>query len=233
MICLVSALLLSACAEWDLIGRGSVEAFERVLYAGERLTGLDVVVSDSEWSHIIYMPDNITTFGWSREPEGYFSLSMAFDGAPFVEAGLNTNELPSDIVAMLMPSLIEGSAPIFTIIVSTGLDDITSEYKGKGEGTSIAAFEQVLYHHPEIIGYHDAGHHYMLHFGDTGNMLMFARDVTTQAAGMMFMLNPQPFIDAGADVNNIDGWAYGPRETMNSRGQTVTEYFLVKTFDLR
>ena len=228
LICLVLTLFLTACAEWDLIGRGAVEAFDRIINTEQRHVASST--SNHSWRWFIAMPDGSASFGWGRETQSYFDsfeLSLTFDGQPFIEAGLDGDKLEEGIHLFnrddwggILLTANLGTAG------STEVSDINSPIP-------IRAFEQLIHANPEILAYHDTGHHYMLHLGDSGHMIMFARDVTTQEAGFVFMLNPQPFIDAGTDVHNIAGWSYEERETMTMRGSTLAQYFLVKTFDLK
>ncbi|MCL2566357.1 MAG: hypothetical protein FWE24_11230 [Defluviitaleaceae bacterium] len=158
-----------------------------------------------------------TDIGWVLNmPDGNASLSLDRDGS--------TSRISFQEYTV---RLIDGNV----LWMGASFEFNTTEYET--EMTPLTIFKQILHYRPEFIGYHDTGHHYMLHFGDSGNMLMFARDIASQEAGVVFMLNPEQFIEAGVDVHNIDGWHFGPHETMTIRGQTVTRDFLVKTFDLR
>ena len=234
VISLAVMLLLTACASWDLIGIGAVEAFDRVINSE------NVEIEETRTGWVLHMSDYSTAFYWSQEfgsanddDGGIFDIAITFDARPFINAMLDGHNfsiprLPADMITFTILSELEF---LFTINVGVKLGDRVPEYER--EKTPLMSFEQILRHRPELIGYHDAGHHYMLHFGDTGNMLMFARDIAAQESGVVFMLNPEPFIEAGVDVHNIEGWKFGSHETMTIRGQNVMRYFLVKSFDLR
>ena len=238
MICLLLIIFLTSCAEWDLIGRGSVEAFERVLDASqgrvfERGENLG-------WILLMSLRDeSAPSFSWrsdfsSEGPEFLFDVGISIPMRPFIDAGFDISSFYQTYTGLWTAGAIHGE--INTLTIGANFGERTPELDNTAthdEATPLASFQQMLRFRPEIISYHDTGHHYMLHLGDSGNMIMFARDIDTNPAGMVFMLNPQPFTDAGADVHNIEGWHYGPHETMTIRGQRVTRYFLTKTFDLR
>ncbi|MCL2072248.1 MAG: hypothetical protein FWH07_08510, partial [Oscillospiraceae bacterium] len=72
-----------------------------------------------------------------------------------------------------------------------------------------------------------------IEFGN-GDSFEWARDMTTnqtndtpQDKDIVFALNPQPLIDAGVDVENIEGWSY---VTLQMMGESIPK--LVKAFDL-
>jgi len=216
-IFLAAALFLTSCASWDLLGIGAAEAFERVM------EDADEVWDEEEETFLgwqLYMP-GADTFLFLYGDYWPLDIALAVDYRPFRDAGFAGFRHIEDGIISPYGHIWIGAS--FEIDAAGQTDEMTPR----------AAFEQILSYRPELIAYHDTGHHYMLHFGDSGHMIMFARDISTQEAGMVFMLNPQPFINAGVDVRNVSGWHFGPHETMTIRGQNVTMDFLVKTFDLR
>lgn len=66
----------------------------------------------------------------------------------------------------------------------------------------------------EKIGYHGEMDHYNIDFGG-GNMFEWAKDIAANDKDIVFVLNPGPFIAAGVDVNNIEGWAFAKVKTMD------------------
>ena len=250
--CLAVMLLLTSCAqlnwEMDLIGRGAVEAFERVINS----ENVDVVVEEAgrrmelgsiargrwSWSWRIYMPDETTLFflrdiafdserwvdpwfGTVAQYYNAFYFVVIFDPQPFIEAGLEEERFFCHSVNLIDNELRK--------LANT----VGGKPRYNEEITPIDAFEQLIRYTGTSLSfsYHDTGHHYMLRFGNY-NMLMFARDTTAQEDGIVLMLDPEPFIRAGVDVHNVAGWDFGPHEVMTARGKSTRD-FLVKTFDLR
>ena len=215
MICVLASFMLAGCQDLDIIGNSSVVAFDALINSSPSVAADDV---NGGWK--LTMPDDSTSFFWSSDfsKSKVHDVAIIFDPEPFINAGLDITKLPADMV--LGDALITGNnytdeAPVY-----------------KGEITPIASYEQILLLKPEMIGYHDTAHHYMLHFGN-GNMIMFARDIDTNEKGIVFMLNPEPFINSGVDINNVEGWDYGSYETMTTDGKKIMVERFVKSFDLR
>ncbi|MDR1101588.1 MAG: hypothetical protein LBL34_04470 [Clostridiales bacterium] len=90
----------------------------------------------------------------------------------------------------------------------------------------------------ENIGYHTAMDHYNIDLGD-GNLFEWAKDVQTngttgenQDKDVVFVLNPEPFIAAGVDPNNVDGWAYA-QVSVDINGTPTDIWKFLRPFDIR
>lgn len=81
-----------------------------------------------------------------------------------------------------------------------------------------------------ILGFHSAMGHFNIVFENKG-AFEWAQDILTNDKDIVFSLNPEPFQEAGADVEHIAGWVLGEVE-MHENGKKVNELKLLKAFDL-
>lgn len=215
----IAALLLSAtaCSQLDVIGKGSITAFDAVLKAIPDQVEADEM--NVGWS--LSAPDGTARFiwseDWSRSP--LHDVMLELDATPFLEAGLDPDKLPEDYVYyedMLM--------------VGTKLGDNALTYSGTP--TPLAAYEQIVNLKRDNIGYHASLDHYGVNLGD-GNMFEWAKDMSTNDKDIVFVLNPQPFIEAGVNPDQVEGWVFAKVETMDDNGKTIEVDKLLKPFDLQ
>jgi hypothetical protein len=212
---LVTAFTLTACKQLDVIGNTSTASFQEVLKAIP-----DNITEDEQnggWS--IKAPDNSVRFIWSKD----FSFSktydvmLEFDAKPFIDAGLDVNQLPNGMVT-------DGK-----IILGTNLGDEAFTYAE--EAAPIDSYEKIVELRRDSVQYHGA----MDHFGvnlDNGNLFEWAKDMSKNDKDIVFVLNPQVFIDAGVDPAKVEGWALAKVETMDMKGKTIEVDKFVKPFDL-
>ncbi|MBN2876335.1 MAG: hypothetical protein JXL85_01655, partial [Bacilli bacterium] len=83
----------------------------------------------------------------------------------------------------------------------------------------------------DLVGYHAALDHYGLSLQD-GNVFEWAADVNTNDKDIVFVLNPQTLIDAGANVEAVEAWIFAEVEIMNADGTMKMVPKLLKPFDL-
>lgn len=216
LLLLMMLVVFSACRQLDVIGNGSVEAFDALSQAMPAVYADEV---NGGW--LLIAPDDSTRFFWSKDfsQSRHYDVAIEFDPQPFIDAGLDLAKLPQEMI--YGDKLRAGNV----------YGDKTPTYNG--EITPLASYEQILLLYPGKIAYHDAADHYMLHFGN-GNMIEFAKDMSTNEKDIVFMLNPQPFIEAGVDPQLVEGWTFVANlETMNASGKTVVVDRFLKIFDLQ
>lgn len=211
-----AVLGLSACGRvLDVIGDKSIASFGKVLELMKEETGENAAYGG--WS--LTSPDGEASFIWSKD----YSLSQSYDvlleikAQPFLDAGLDISKLPEGMVA--------GDK----IIVGKDLGNESLSYEG--DVTPLASYEQLVDHYRDILKYHTA----MDHFGIDlmqGNMFEWAKDTTKNDKDIVFVLNPQPFLDAGVDPRKLTGWVYGKVETMDEKGKEAEVDKFLKPFDL-
>jgi hypothetical protein len=215
---IAAALIFTACEQLDVVGAGSAASFEKMLQA------LPAAVSPDEsggpWA--LTAPDGSAKFIWPRAPgaaSGREDVSIEFAAAPFVAAGLDVKRLPAGI--------LRGDKLVFG--VSLGLEDGAAS--GPDE-SPFASFQTVLRAKPERFGYHAALDHYGIDL-DGGNMFEWAKDLETNDKDIVFVLNPEPFLSAGADPSKIGGWAFTKVPTMDAEGNKIEVDKILKPFDLK
>ncbi|MDR2103121.1 MAG: hypothetical protein LBP42_03345 [Treponema sp.] len=214
IVLIVPAIL--SCGKLDVVGAGSVQSFEKILRQIPQ--GLAPDTLQGGWS--LSAPDGSVRFIWSRNyaASPRRDVMFEFDAAPFIAAGLNPEKLPDNFVAA-------GDK----IIVGTKLG--TEQLSYQGEATPLASYEQMVKLKRNSIGYHGAMDHYGVNLGD-GNLFEWAKDMHTNDKDMVFVLNPQPFINAGADPARIEGWVFTKVMVDDANGKPVEVNKILKAFNL-
>ncbi len=216
-MCFLILGLTAACQQLDVIGNGAIKSFQEVTN-----TVLDHIEADEMnggWA--LSAPDDSVRFIWSKD----FSKSplhdamLEFSAQPFLDAGLDPGKLPKEIV------VFEDK-----IMVGTKLGGETFTYPG--EATPFASFEQIVRLKGGSIGYHTALDHYGIDLAG-GNMFEWAKDMNANDKDIVFVLNPEPFVEAGADPNQIEGWVFTKVPTMDQDGKKVEVEKLLKPFNLK
>ncbi|GMO66398.1 MAG: hypothetical protein Ta2A_14590 [Treponemataceae bacterium] len=208
--------LLASCGKLDVVGADSARAF------GEMLNALPQPVAEDHmnggWS--LSAPDGGARFVWSENyaKSMMHDVMLEFDAEPFLAAGLDPEKLPMEI------AFFDGK-----LMVGTKLGNETLTYSG--EATPLASFEQIVNKKRKTIGYHGALDHYGVDLGG-GNLFEFAKDMGANDKDIVFVLNPEPFIAAGVDTNNIAGWVFAPVTVDDENGKPVVVDKILKPFDL-
>ncbi len=215
-IAAILAFAFAGCASLDVIGSGSVASFESLLNAVPG--GAQADDENGGWS--ITAPDGSSRFIWSRDysKSPQYDIMIEFDAQPFLDAGLDVAKLP-DSVAYDENKLLVG----------TRLG--TDELKYNGEATPLLSFEQIVRLYRSSIGYHSELNHYGVSLTN-GNMFEWAKDMNTNDKDIVFVLNPEPFLNAGVDPNTIEGWKFA-KVTVHMDGKPVEVDKLLKPFDLK
>jgi len=174
-----------------------------------------VAFDDANGGWSLSAPDQTASFVWSADwsQTPFRDVMLEFDAVPFVQAGLDPDLLPEQF------SYSRGM-----LMVGTKLGENALEYDG--DPTPLASFEQIVNLRRDSIGYHAELDHYGVDLGN-GNLFEWAKDMRANDLDIVFVLNPEPFIEAGVDPQAVEGWLYAPVEMM---GQSV--YKFLKPFDL-
>lgn len=216
----IITLSLSACTgvsqQLDVVGKESITSFGAVLEAMDGKITFDEM--NGGWS--LSAPDDSSRFIWSKDYSAspLHDVMLEFDAQPFLDAGLDTSKLAENI------SYYDGM-----LMVGTKLGENKLEYSS--EVTALASYEQIVNLYRDNIGYHMALDHYGVNLGD-GNMFEWAKDVSTNDKDIVFVLNPQPFIDAGVDPNDVEGWVFA-KVPVDVDGKPAEVDKLLKPFNLK
>jgi hypothetical protein len=215
---LTAALTLSACKSTDVVGKVAVTSFEQVLNAAK-----DSVSSKDDansWNLKSPTGDN---FSWSKDfSSDKPDATVDFDAAPFLNAGLDVSKLPAD-----------------KYVYNKETGRITMPYKlsqdkfsYSGEATPLDSFKKIVETNRDRIGYHEALDHYGIDLGN-GNMFEWAKDMSTNDKDIVFVLNPQPFIDAGVDPNKITEWLFAKVVVMDENNNKKEVDKFLKPFNIK
>jgi hypothetical protein len=203
----------------DVVGARSVTSFQAMLDALESPPALD----ETEDVWVLTAPDGKAAFEWRRDTNDKrpLDLYLRFDAEPFVKAGLDLNKLPAE-----MKGALESTGKL-TLGKKLSKEPLAYE----GEATPLSSFEWIVRLDRDAIGYHTALDHYGATVSE-GSLLEWARDMSKNDKDLVFVLNPQVFIDAGADPSKVEGWAFGKVTVEDARGRKFDADKFLKAFDL-
>lgn len=213
---MLMTIIFASCRQLDVIGNKSVTSFKEILDAiPDKITADEV---NGGWS--LTAPDNSVRFFWSKDfgKSKIYDVMLEFDAKPFIDAGLEIDKLPDGIV--YGDKLVVGR-------------DLSSEnLTHKGEVTPLASYEKIVEFNRESISYHAALDHFGIDLSG-GNVFEWAKDMGTNDKDIVFVLNPQIFIDAGVDPQKVEGWVFAKVETMDRKGKKIEVDKLLKPFNLK
>lgn len=201
---LVAGAGLVSCAETDVVGQVAATSFDAVV---AKLGGQ---ITSPAGDRLVISQDFSRPNADGEAPD----FELEFDAAPFVAAGLDISKLP----------------------MGEGLQYREEDGKFRlhfewGDAPRDATFRQILATYRDRIGYHEKLDHYGFALGD-GNMVEWAKDLTTNDKDLVFILNPDPLIAAGLDPNKVEGWVFAKVEVKDASGRAVQVDKLLKPFSL-
>jgi hypothetical protein len=215
---LFAALALTAlsCGNLDVVGKDSVNSFDKILKARPQAVTPDEM--NGGWS--LTAPDNEARFIWSRNfaESPLHDVMLELNAGPFIAAGLDVGKLPDTF------AVYEGK-----IMIGAKLGQEALKYSG--EITPLASYEQIVKLKRSTIGYHGALDHYGVNLSD-GNLFEWAKDMSTNDKDIVFVLNPEPFIKAGVDPNKIEGWAFAKVTVDDTNGKPIEVDKILKPFNI-
>ena len=206
---------LTACSKLDVIGDQSIKSFDAVL--NEIGDNVNEDTAFGGWS--LEAPDGAARFVWSQDfsRTTTYDAYLELDAQPFIDAGLDAGKLPDGMLA--------GDK----LILGTDFGSDALSYNG--EVTPLASYKKIVELYRDNITYHMALDHYGVDLTN-GNMFEWAKDMSTNDKDIVFVLNPEVFINAGVDPNNVEGWVFAKVQTMDEKGKDIEVDKLLKPFEL-
>lgn len=197
-------LILSACAQADVVKTYSVQSWNSI--EGQ----FPNILNESDEGYEI-SADNETKLLVDKNYAGLDGdIRIMTPLAPFVEAGLDPDALG------------EGFAADEDSLYAIG------EYGDKDDKltSSSAALFQSVELDRNVLGYHTDLDHYGIAL--IKGKFEFAKDYTKNDKDLVFVLQADPIRDAGADVENIEGWVFKVMKDEKGNDNNV----LLKPYDL-
>ncbi len=216
---LSGVLLTAGCTATDVIGKVSVTSFDSVL------TSLgDKVATDGTNNGWSLQSPGGERFVWSKDfsAAGKPDLMMEFDAKPFLDAGLDPKKLPEGTYWH------DAAKNLLMVHSEQGTDK--SAYTG--EPKPLDSFRKIVETHRSLIGYHEKLDHYGVAFGN-GDMFEWAKDLSTNDKDIVFVLNPQPFMDAGVDPAKMQEWVFAKVEVKDANGKKELVEKFLKPYSLK
>lgn len=198
-------LITTACTQLDVVGNGSVKAFETVL---DTIPG-NITENENKWS--LEAPNKTAEFIWS---DNYAALET--DIQPFIEAGLDVSKLPENMVQD------------DKLIIAVDLSDSPAE---SSEDTGLDAYKNLLANERDILGFHSALGHYGIDLQN--GAFEWAQDMDENDKDIVFVISPGILTDAGVNPEEVEGWVYGAVPKMNDKGKTTDVYKFLKPFNIK
>jgi hypothetical protein len=234
VIPIMSIIVTLSCGKLDVVGKDSARAFEEMLQKAEYSAGKSgdggcnnekcesIDGCRAETLYKIAAPDGGASFYWhsaAGTPGVESDFFMTLDAAPFITAGLDTAKLQASIT--FSSGLLE---------IRSKTTPIPLEYKC-GEQRGGYAHERLFAIYRNAINYHAELDHYGISLGN-GNMFEWAKNLNTNDKDIVFVLNPEPFINAGVDVTKIEGWTFAKVTVDDENGKPIKVDKLLKPFNL-
>jgi len=216
MIILILLMLISfsGCGKLDVIRDYSIKSFDKIL----TLSGDRVKTDESATSWSIYAPDQTARMVLSKDySKSNLDVSIETDAKPFLKAGLDGTKLPK--------GMLVGDK----IIVGTNLGETALSYEK--EPTPLEIYKKIVSFSRDHLKYHAKLDHFGIDLTN-GNVFEWAKNTATNDKDIVFLLNPQVFIDAGVDPNKVEGWLFAKVETMDSNGKKIQVDKFLKPFNL-
>lgn len=224
LLLVIAGLALFSVASYaafslDLVAKVAVTSFEALVKSIPGKVVLDTEKGGWAISGLDRKDRIILSNDFSRSNP---DIALEFDAAPFVKAGLDVSKLPSGQ---------------YQFNKTTGKLTLPFEYgKDKfgvdAQKSVLNTFKQIVKTHRKIIGYHEVLDHYGIALGD-GNMFEWAKDLSTNDKDMVFVLNPQPLINAGVNPDKVTEWVFGKVQIKDENGKPVTVDKFLKPFNIR
>jgi hypothetical protein len=215
-IAMVLVFALTACQSTDVIGKVSKTSFEALTAK----VGDKVTTDEQSKSWAITSPGG-ERFLLTKDMAGTPDAAIEFDAAPFINAGLDTTKLSTEIYSY------DQASNKLKIAAELG----SPKNAAKADAKVTDSFNQLVETNRKSIGYHAKLDHYGVALGN-GNMFEWAKDLSTNDKDMVFVLNPQPLIDAGVDPAKVTDWVFTKVPVVDENNKEIQVDKFLKPYSL-
>ena len=200
-IVIFAAILLSANPSLDVVANYALKSFETLGEAVE-------ISAYSGNTYAVYSPSRAEQFQYGE------IVQLTFDAAPFLAAGFDPASVKSAITV----------SDAYIIIPSENALGFMDT------GSAVSTMEAVLRNNRQTLEFHMDHDLFELHLGG-GHAFRWAKDWRTNTRGMTFVINPEPFVQAGLDPTAIEGWSLASITLDHGRGETVERLLKVYSYN--
>jgi len=214
---LALALLLAGCSALDVVGKTAVRTFRVLLDKSSGNVALEAATN--RW--VLSSPGG-ERFEWSADFSGDGpDFRLTLDATPYLRAGLDP--------ARLQPERYRYDP--LTKTLSLQFEIGGEKFSYSASPSPLETFTRIVQKHRAIIGYHEALDHYGIALGD-GNMFEWAKDMGRNDKDLVFVLNPEPLVQAGVDPARVADWVFTKVPVKDEKGQAVEVDKFVRPYNL-
>jgi hypothetical protein len=215
-IAMVLVFAFTACQSTDVVGNVSKTSFEALVNKVS-----DKVATDEQSKSWAITSPGGERFLLGKDMAGTPDAAIEFDATPFINAGLDASKLPAEIYSY------DQASNKLKIAAELG----NPKNAAKADAMATDSFNQLVETNREAIGYHAKLDHYGVALGN-GNMFEWAKDLNTNDKDMVFVLNPQPLIDAGVDPAKVTDWVFTKVPVMDENNKEIEVEKFLKPYQL-
>lgn len=216
---LAASLVLTGCGSTDVIAGSAVTSFG-AMASSDAVQSQAANSGDAAYWRL--QASEAAVFVLGKNADSNLDIALELDAAPFINAGLNPSLLSEDRYSF------DPATNRLSVVSNLG----DTELDGAPGDTVEKTFEQWVKGYRKSIGYHAPMDHFGISLGD-GNMLEWAKTLETNDKDLVFVLNPEPLIQAGVDPEKLESWVFGEVEVMDEAGKAamVEKFLMVYSFD--
>jgi hypothetical protein len=206
----------ASCSKLDVVGDGSIVSFEKLL----NNKNVSVVENEKKDSWILFSSDSGVKLVLNKnyDENSKYDVALEFNAKPFIDAGLDVKKLPE----------------YFTVgeeKISVGAKFWNKKFQYGDEISLLETYKYIVKNNRDAIGYHAALDHYGINLGN-GNVFEWAKDLNNNDKDIVFALEIEPLVQAGADLSAIAGWTLAKVPVDDKNAKPIVVDKLLKIFDL-
>jgi len=216
---LAASLALTGCGSTDVVASSAVTSFG-AMANNDAVQSQAAVSGGAEYWRL--QASEAAVFVLGKNADSDLDIALELDATPFINAGLNPSLLSEERYSF------DPATSRLSVVSNLG----DTELDGAPGDSVEKTFAQWVKDYRTSIGYHAPMDHFGISLGD-GNMLEWAKTLETNDKDLVFVLNPEPLIQAGVDPAKLETWVFGEVEVMDEAGKAVMveKFLMVYSFD--